>query len=122
VEQVWPFDSLHAPAALQVFVPLQVAPVVSSVLVTVMLHAPVAPQFWHWGQLDCVQHTPSRQLPEAQSVLTPQPCPGFFLHTPKASQVLLPVQVSASSALVTATQVPPAPVQAWQVPQDWVQQ
>jgi hypothetical protein len=121
-EQVCPFAFLHAPLASHVFAPPQVAPVVSSALVTVMLHAPLAPQFWHWGQLDCVQHTPSRQFPEAQSVAAPQVCPGFFLHAPKASQVLLPVQVSASSALVTATQVPPAPVQAWQVPQDWVQQ
>jgi len=39
-----------------------------------------------------------------------------------ASQVLLPVQVSASSVLVTATHVPPAPVPAWHVPQDWMQQ
>jgi hypothetical protein len=79
---------------------------------------PSVPQFWHWGQLGSVQHTPSRQLPEAQSPPTPQPCPSFFLHVPEASQVLLPMQVSGSSAFVTATHVPPAPVQAWQVPQD----
>jgi len=113
---------LQAPVASQVLVPLHTRPVVSSALVTVILHVPVAPQFWHWGQLDCVQQTLSRQLPVAQSVPAPQLCPGFFLHAPVASQVLLPVQVSASSALVTATHVPPAPVQAWQVPQDWVQQ
>jgi hypothetical protein len=45
-----------------VFVPVQVAPVVSSALETVMLHVPVAPQFWQAGQLDCAQHTPSRQV------------------------------------------------------------
>jgi hypothetical protein len=39
------------------------------------------------------------------------------LHAPLASQVFLPVRVSASSALVIATQVPPVPVQTWQMPQ-----
>jgi len=53
---------LHAPVASHVFVPVQVAPVVSSALETVMLHVPVAPQFWQAGQLDCAQHTPSRQV------------------------------------------------------------
>jgi hypothetical protein len=39
------------------------------------------------------------------------------LHAPVASQVIGPVHVSGSSAPVTATQVPPAPVQAWHAPQ-----
>jgi hypothetical protein len=45
----------------------------------------------------------------------PQGWPCLALHVPLPSQ--LPGQLSVSSALVTATQVPPPPVQAWQVPQ-----
>jgi hypothetical protein len=63
--QVSPFFALHAPAELHVVVPEQVAPVVSSAPKTVMLHVPAAPQFWHCGQLACVQHTPSRQVSPA---------------------------------------------------------
>jgi hypothetical protein len=49
-------------------------------------------------------------------------CPFFVLQTPAALQVFVPLQLSASSPLVTATQVPPVPVQAWQVPHDDVPQ
>jgi hypothetical protein len=73
IEHACPFANLHAPVASHVFAPLQVAPVVSSALVTVMPHVPSEPQFRHWGQLDWVQHTPSRQLPKAHSDPTPQP-------------------------------------------------
>ena len=111
-EQATPLLFLHAPVVLQVLVPVQVAPVVSSAFEIEMVHSPLEPQFWHWGQLDCVQHTPSRQLVEAHSVPPTHVWPGFFLQAPAAPQVLLPVQVSASSALVTATHVPPVPVQA----------
>jgi hypothetical protein len=52
------------------------------------------------------------QVPEAQSAPMVHACPFFFLHNPVASQVFAPVQLSASSAPVTATQVPPTPVQA----------
>jgi hypothetical protein len=45
-----------------VFVPVQVVPVVSSALETVMLHVPVAPQLWQAGQFDCAQQTPSKQV------------------------------------------------------------
>jgi len=38
------------------------------------------------------------------------------LHAPLASQLWLPVQVSGSSAAITATHTPPEPVQAWHVP------
>jgi hypothetical protein len=61
-EHVWPPLLLHAPAASHEFAPEQVVPVVSSALSTVLLHAPPAPQFWHWGQVDCVQQTLSRQV------------------------------------------------------------
>jgi hypothetical protein len=63
--QLPPFLFLHAPAALQVLVPMQAVPVVSSALETVMLQVPPAPQFVHSGQLDCVQHTPSKQVSPA---------------------------------------------------------
>jgi hypothetical protein len=59
---VSPLFFLHAPVSPHVFVPVQVVPVVSSALETTMLHVPVAPQFWQAGQVDCVQHTPSRQV------------------------------------------------------------
>jgi hypothetical protein len=61
-------------------------------------------------------------LVEAQTASLEHACPFFFLHTPIASQVFEPVQVSVSSALVTATQVPPTPLHAWHVPQVWLQQ
>jgi hypothetical protein len=35
-----------------------------------------------------------------------------------ASQLLVPMQLSGSSALLIAAQVPPAPVQAWQDPHE----
>jgi len=41
---------------------------------------------------------------------------------PLASQLCVPLQVSGSSALMTATQVPPPPVQVRQVPQEAVPQ
>ena len=65
-----------------------------------------------------------QQTPSTQNVLTHwdpvvQVCPCFSLHAPVPSQVLVVVlQLSGSSALLTATQVPPAPVQDWQVPHD----
>jgi hypothetical protein len=42
----------------------------------------------------------------------------LVLQAPVALQTLAPVQVSGSSAFVTPTQVPPAPVQAWHVPHE----
>jgi hypothetical protein len=44
------------------------------------------------------------------------------LQAPVASQPLVPMQLFASSAFLTATQVPPVPVQAWQVPHDGMPQ
>jgi hypothetical protein len=60
--------------------------------------------------------------PDAQLAGDVHACPFFFLHTPLASQVFVPMQLLAFSALVIVTQVPPAPVQAWHVPQVWLQQ
>jgi hypothetical protein len=54
-----------------------------------------------------LQQTPStEQIPPTHSVPPPHGCPSRFLQAPLASQVLVPVQLSASSALLTATQVP----------------
>jgi hypothetical protein len=54
-----------------------------------------------------LQQTPStEQIPPTHSVPPPHGCPSRFLHAPLASQVLVPVQLSASAALLTATQVP----------------
>jgi len=65
----------------------------------------------------------SQQTPSAQVVpaMHPEPhaCPFLLLQAPLASQV--PVHPS-SSLLMTATQIPPPPVQAWQGPQEEVVQ
>ena len=45
-------------------------------------------------------------------------CPCFLLQAPVASQICVPLQLSASSAFVIATQVPPVPEQAWHAPHD----
>jgi hypothetical protein len=68
-------------------------------------------QAWQLPQALTVQQRPSTQLPEAQSVAPTQAKPGLLRQAPLASQVLVPVQVSASSMLVTDTHVPAAPVQ-----------
>jgi hypothetical protein len=59
----------------------------------------------------------STQLPVAQSAPAVQLLPDLILQSPVALQVLPPAQVSRSSALMTATQLPLLPVQVWQLPQ-----
>jgi hypothetical protein len=84
-------------------------------------HVPTLPDSlhaWHWPPHPELQHTPSAQDPVAQSPATLHVWPCFFLHAPAASQVLAPLQLLGSSAFLMATQVPPAPVQAWQAPHD----
>jgi hypothetical protein len=75
-------------------------------------------QFSHDPLQALLQQTVSAQLPLTHSVPAVHVCPVFFLQAPLALQVLAPVQLSGSSAFVTATQVPPGPVQDWHVPQD----
>lgn len=65
-----------------------------------------------------LQHTPSAQKPLTHSPAIVHDRPVFSLQAPVASQLLMPLQLPGSSALVTATQVPPPPVQAWQVEHD----
>jgi hypothetical protein len=52
----------------------------------------------------------SAQKPLRHSVPSSHDWPDFFLQAPVASQDLVPEHESESSALVTATQVPPVPV------------
>jgi hypothetical protein len=59
-----------------------------------------------------LQHRLSLQNPVAHSFPVAQVSPVFFLHTPLASQVLVPEHSGLSSAPVTWWQVPPA--QLWQ--------
>ena len=88
----------------------------------IRVHVPALPVSlhpWHEPVQAELQHTPSAQNPVAQSmVLGVHVWPGFFLHAPVASHVVAPVQLLGSSAFLMATQVPPAPVQAWQEPHD----
>jgi hypothetical protein len=107
---------LQLPVASQVLVPVQVS--ASSALVTVR-QAPVA-QLRHEPLHATGQHFPSAQKPEAHWLARVHACPGFSLHAPLASQVLVPVQESASSALLTAAHAPcwPLRLQAWHAPHD----
>jgi hypothetical protein len=110
-----PCLALQVPAASQVLVVAQVSG--SSALVTGTQVPPPPVQAWQVPQALTVQQRPSTQLPVVQSVPAAQLLPGVVLHVPAAVQVLLPLQLSGSSALVTAAHVPPGPVQAWQEPQ-----
>jgi hypothetical protein len=65
-----------------------------------------------------LQQTVSAQKPLRHCETAEQVCPVFSLHVPLASQLFVPLQLSESSALVTLTQVPFAPVQDWQVPHE----
>jgi hypothetical protein len=62
------------------------------------------------------QHSPCAQKPEAHALVDEQPCPFFSLHAAEPSHVLLPVQLSRSSALVTPVHVPGVAAQVSQVP------
>lgn len=106
------------PAPAQAAWPVRGAPLTAA-------HVPllaVSAQASHWPLHAALQQTPSAQYPVTHAVAAVHGCPCLILHAPLASQALLPVQVSASSALVTATHVPPPPVQAWQVPHEAVPQ
>ena len=65
-----------------------------------------------------LQQNPSAQKPLPHWLAAVHACPAFSLHIPVGSQLFVPLQLSASSALFTATHVPPPPVQAWQAPQE----
>ena len=75
-------------------------------------------QYWQAPLQALPQQTPSTQYVVTHCDPVVQVCPCFSLQAPLASQVLPPEQLSESSPLVTATQVPPAPVQDWQLPHD----
>jgi len=76
---------------------------------------PVSPHDSHWPVQALSQQKPSTQLPPRQSCAPVHDWPCFALHTPFASQLFVPLQVS-SVAEITGTHAPPPPVQAWHVP------
>ena len=102
------FESMHA-AVAQAAWPERGAPLT---LPQVPAAAPpvMPPQYSHDPLQAVLQQTPSAQLLETHCVPAVQVWPFFFLQVPDASQVLAPVQLSASSALFTAVQVPPVPL------------
>jgi hypothetical protein len=112
--QVCPCLVLQVPVESQVEAPVHESG--SSMPITAMQVPPPPVQAWHLPQALTVQQWPSTQAPLAQSVASEQIWPGLLRQLPPASQVLPVVQVSGSSMFVTDRQVPPAPVQAWQVP------
>jgi hypothetical protein len=63
-----------------------------------------------------LQHTLSTQLPLAHCEANVHDAPFLARHEPPAEQVLVPVQVSLSSAFVTVVQVPGVAAQVWQLP------
>jgi hypothetical protein len=78
--QPWPLTDRQLPVELQLLVPLQVLPVVSSAPATVIVHIPVLPQLRQVGQAEVMQQTPSRQVnPAWHSLVVPQPTPAAFL-------------------------------------------
>jgi hypothetical protein len=111
-----PALTVHAPAALQVLAPLHVSG--SSAFVT-LVHTPVTgAQARQVPEHAAEQHTPSAQKPLAHVPAPPgQELPVLSLHVPAASQLLVPVQVSGSCALVTATHAPVPATQVMQVPE-----
>jgi hypothetical protein len=75
-------------------------------------------QYSHDPEQALLQQTASAQVVLRHSVPVEHDCPAFFLHAPLALQVFAPLQLSGSSAFVTATQVPSTPVQAGHVPHE----
>jgi hypothetical protein len=77
---------------------------------------PVILQNWHDPVHAELQHTPSAQIVLRHSEPAVHDWPVFFLQAPIASQLCVAPPQLSSSALVTATHVPPPPVHAWHVP------
>jgi hypothetical protein len=102
--QTCPVFLRQVPAALQVVVPVQESG--SSALVTDEQVPGVSEQDWQLPLQALLQQRPSAQKPEAHSPPAAQICPGFLRHEPVALQVVVPEQVSASSAFTTAVQLP----------------
>lgn len=101
-----PLFFLQEPEASQLLAPLQLS---SVWLVTSVVQVPAAfAQERHGVVQASAQQVPSTQLPLAHSLPALQPWPSFFLQLAEASQVLLPVQLSGSSALATGLHAPDA--------------
>jgi hypothetical protein len=114
LEQVWPFFFLHTATASHVVAPPQLSP--SSALVTVVQAPGADAQVLQASVQEALQQRPSAQNVLAHSDETLQLCPFFLPQVPEALQVMVPVQVSASSAVFTAVQVPAIAEQVWQLP------
>ena len=118
------FGQLPAPSheAALVVVPLVQLDARQLVAAPGKVQAPVVPQLPAQGAVPpqaVRQQTPlAAQLPVEHWVPAVHVCPGFDLHAPLASHVLVPMQLLGSSAPLIATQVPPAPVHAWQAPHE----
>jgi hypothetical protein len=106
------------PAPPQAACPVRGAPVTA-------VHVPLLVASPHDSQAPehaALQQNPSAQKPLPHWLAAVHACPPFILHMPVASQLFVPLQLSASSALFTATHVPPPPVQAWQAPHEAIPQ
>jgi hypothetical protein len=98
--------SLHAPAASQVFVPVQL---LSGPFATTVVHVPLALAQERQGVVQLsAQHVLSWQLALAHSDPTLQGCPSFFLQVPEASQLLAPLQLLSVWLVTKVVHVPAA--------------
>jgi hypothetical protein len=115
-EQAWPCLILHAPLESQIWVPEQL-PSGSSAPVIATQVPPPPVQALHVPHVLLVQHRPSTQLPVVHSLPAVHASPGLFLQLPALSHVRVPEQLPfGSSAPVTSTHVPLAPVHCSHVP------
>jgi hypothetical protein len=114
MEQLCPVFFRQVPEPLQVLSPSHLPAL--SALVTFVQVPGVAEQVWQAPVQVLLQQKPSRQVLLAHWLFRVQLWPVFRRQVPEPLQVLLPVQVSGSSALVTVVQVPGVEAQVWQVP------
>jgi hypothetical protein len=102
--QPWPSFERHAPASLQVRVPVH-SPGSSAPVMEVQVPG-VAAQVWQGDAQAEPQQTPSTHCPLRHSAPSPHGWPLFSRQAPTPSQLLVPEQVPGSSAPLTAEQVP----------------
>jgi hypothetical protein len=118
----WPAALRHAPAPLQIWVPLH-AGLLSVAFLGTNVHVPMLPVTLHARQVPVQalsQQTPSTHTPLAHCALIVHACPFFARHAPAPSHTLLPVQPPFASVwpLGTKLHAPSLPerLHAWQVP------
>jgi hypothetical protein len=108
--QPWPGTFLHPPAPSQALPPLHVPG--SATPLATRAHAPPA-QVRHVSVHTALQHTPSTQWPDTQSVAPAQVCPSISRQTPAPSHRCEPLQAglafeSGAPAATSVVQVPAA--------------